>query len=162
MQRKGQGGRDRWPFTAVSVKYWFHHTIEEEGGQEGVGDCGCGSSKTHNFLQSENQILKMTGLISVLSEPGSRREGGAGGLSATICQGELETIRAEWKGRWLLLSGRALRAGAPDVAVHIKEQEASSLIQEACRGEWAMPQRRRGRVWRGVREDVRGAGASYR
>lgn len=61
----------------------------------GGDDGGCGSSKTHNFLRSENQILKMTGLISVLSELGSRREGGAGGLSATICQGELETIRAE-------------------------------------------------------------------
>lgn len=61
----------------------------------GNGGCGYGSSKTHNFLQSENQILKMTGLISVLSEPGSRREGDAGGLSATICQGKLETIRAE-------------------------------------------------------------------
>lgn len=33
--------------------------------------------------------------------------GGAGGLSATICQSELETIRAEWKGRWLLLSSGA-------------------------------------------------------
>lgn len=45
----------------------------------------------------------------------------------------------------MLLSGGALRAGAPDVAVHIKEQEAGSLIQEACRGERAMPQRRGGR-----------------
>lgn len=65
------------------------------GGLGCNGGCGYGSSKTHNFLQSENQILKMTGLISVLSEPGSRREGDAGGLSATICQGKLETIRAE-------------------------------------------------------------------
>lgn len=65
------------------------------GGLGGIGGAGYGSSKTHNFLQSENQILKMTGLISVLSEPGSRREGDAGGLSATICQGKLETIRAE-------------------------------------------------------------------
>lgn len=105
-------------------------------GRRGV----CGSSKTHNFLRSENQILKMTGLISVLSELRSRREGGAGGLSAIICQGELETIRAEWKGRWLLLSGGALWAGSPDVAVHIKEQEASSLIQETCQGRRAVPQ----------------------
>lgn len=89
----------------------------------------------------------MTGLISVLSELGSRREGGAGGLSTTICQGELETIRAEWKGRWLLLSVGAPRAGAPDVAMHIKEQEAGSLIQEAWRGERATPQRRWGK-WR--------------
>lgn len=65
------------------------------GGLGCNGGSGYGSSKTHNFLQSENQILKMTGLISVLSEPGSRREGDAGGLSATICQGKLETIRAE-------------------------------------------------------------------
>lgn len=33
--------------------------------------------------------------------------GGAGGLSATICQSELETIRGDWKGRWLLLSSGA-------------------------------------------------------
>lgn len=64
-------------------------------GSGGIGGSGYGSSKTHNFFQSENQILEMTGLISVLSEPGSRREGDAGGLSATICQGKLETIRAE-------------------------------------------------------------------
>lgn len=56
---------------------------------------GTTAKTEQNFLQSENQILKMTGLVSVLSELGSRREGGAGGLSATICQGELETIRAE-------------------------------------------------------------------
>lgn len=122
--------RENWPLLQLNSDFimWF--------GGWGV----CGSSKTHNFLQSENQILKMTGLISVLSELRSRREGGAGGLSATICQGELETIRAEWKGRWLLLSGGALWAGYPDVAVHIKEQEASSLIQETCQ-EWrAIPQ----------------------
>lgn len=47
----------------------------------------------------------------------------------------------------MLLSGGALRAGAPDVAVHIKEQEAGSLIQEACCGERAMPQRRGGKRW---------------
>lgn len=145
---EGKGGA----FVVVLVKYWFHHTIGRRGAGEG---CGCGSSKTHNFLRSENQILKMTGLISVLSEPGSRREGGAGGLSATICQGELETIRAEWKGRWLLLSGGALRAGAPDVAMHIKEQEAGSLIQEACRGEWAC---HKGGGWR--RRAPRGVGGT--
>lgn len=78
---------------------WFQlntdFIIRWGGSGAGGRDGSCGSSKTHNFLRSENQILKMTGLISVLSELGSRREGGAGGLSATICQGELETIRAE-------------------------------------------------------------------
>lgn len=147
MEWKGQEGRGKGGIDGHLLWFQLNTDFIIQLGGWGDGGCGCGSSKTHNFLRSENQILKMTGLISVLSELGSRREGGAGGLSATICQGELETIRAEWKGRWLLLSGGALRAGAPDVAVHIKEQEAGSLIQEACRGERAMPQRRRGRQW---------------
>lgn len=146
--------RKVWAWVGMRHSAWFQLNTDFmiRWGSGGLGcnsGCGYGSSKTHNFLQSENQILKMTGLISVLSEPGSRREGDAGGLSATICQGKLETIRAEWKGRWLLLSSGALWAGTPDVAMHIKEQEANSLIQEACRGKWAMPQRskRRQRIW---------------
>ena len=46
------------------------------------------------------------------------------------------------------------------MAVHIKEQEAGSLIQETCRGRQAMPQRKKGgQQLRGGRtEDTRGMG----
>lgn len=92
-EREGRDGHSTW--FQLNTDFIIRLGCGGGGGGGGDGGCGCGSSKTHNFLRSENQILKMTGLISVLSELGSRREGGAGGLSATICQGELETIRAE-------------------------------------------------------------------
>lgn len=78
-----------------------------------AGGSGYGSSKTHNFFQSENQILEMTGLISVLSEPGSRREGGRGRLVSYYLSGQIRNNQGRVKGKVIVIKQRGPASGRP-------------------------------------------------
>lgn len=68
----------------------------------------------------------MTGLLSAASERGSRGEGRRRPPVSYYLSGPIRNNQGPVKGKVIVIKRRGPASGSPDVAVHIKEQEAAA------------------------------------